>query len=329
MTGAARAHLARFVLLLLAVVVVNFFLPRVLPGSPFSGGTGESAVVLLPAGAQADLRRMYLLDRPVGEQFTAYLLGLRRGDLGRSIATHRRVTEMIAARLPWTLFLVGSAVLLSVAIGGALGTVAAWRPGRPLVRLGGPLLIGLGALPEFLVGMALIVLLGVGLPLFPLGGAITPFRDVTGIGGWVSAAGDLLWHAALPAMTLVLGLVPAFYLLSRNALVPVVGAPYLLAARGKGLSDRRVLGHAWRNALPPVLTLLGLRLAFVVTGTAVVERIFAYPGMGLLMFEAVGRRDYPVMQGIFLVSGVIVLGVNLALDLTASVLDPRTRRAEA
>ena len=206
MLGAARAHLARFALLLLAVVTVNFFLPRVLPGSPLSGA-GEGVVALLPAAAQADLRRTYLLDRPLHEQFLAYVQGLRRGDLGRSIATHRRVTEMIGARLPWTLFLVGSAVMLSAALGGALGTVAAWRPRRALVRLGGPLLVGLGALPEFVVAMALIVMLGMGLRLFPVGGATTPFRDISGIGGWVSAGVDLLWHAALPMTTLILGLV--------------------------------------------------------------------------------------------------------------------------
>jgi peptide/nickel transport system permease protein len=126
-------------------------------------------------------------------------------------------------------------------------------------------------------------------------------------------------------LTLITGLVPAFYLLSRNALATVVTAPYLLTARGKGLSRRRVLWHAWRNALPPVLTLLALRLAFVVTGTAVVERLFAYPGMGTLLFEAVLRRDYPVMQGVFLASSFLVLMVNGILDLAATALDPRVR----
>lgn len=328
MSAAARAHTVRFGLLLAVVVAVNFFLPRLLPGSPLSGSSEQGAAAVLPAGALAEIRKTYRLDRPLPEQLLAYLAGLRRGDLGRSLATHRPVSQMIGERLPWTLFLVGTAVLLSAALGGALGTAAAWRPQSMGVRVIGPLAIGLGALPEFLVGMVLIVLLGVGLRLFPVGGATTPFLAVSGLGGWATAARDLLWHAALPGATLIIGLVPAFYLLSRNALVPVLGEPYLLTARGKGLGERRILWHAWANALPPVLTLLGLRLAFVVTGAAIVERIFAYPGMGMLLFEAVARRDYPVMQGVFLVASVIILAVNITLDLVAIALDPRTRRAQ-
>lgn len=323
---AARAHVVRFVFLFLVVVVVNFLLPRLLPGSPLAGAAGESTVAFLPAAARAELRRTYAIDRPLSGQFLAYLDGLRRGDLGRSMATHRPVTQMIGERLPWTLLLVGAAVLVSAVLGGTLGTVAAWRPQGAVARLLGPLVIGLGALPEFLVAMALIVLLGVGLRLFPVGGATTPFLVTSGLSGWVVAARDLLWHGALPGATLIIGLVPAFFLLSRGALAVVLGEPYLLTARGKGLGHRRVLEHAWRNALPPVATLLGLRLAFVVTGAALVERIFAYPGMGMLLFEAVARRDYPVLQGVFLVASVMILAVNLMLDLAVSLLDPRIRR---
>ncbi len=329
MTAAAQAHLVRFGLLLSVVVILNFLLPRLLPGSPLASADGESTVAFLPAGAQAEIRRTYGIDRPLSAQFLAYLAGLGRGDLGRSLATHRPVTQMIGERLPWTLLLVGAAVLVSAVLGGTLGTVAAWRPQGAVARLLGPLVIGLGALPEFLVAMALIVLLGVGLRFFPVGGATTPFLVTSGLRGSVVAARDLLWHAALPAATLIIGLVPAFFLLSRGALAVVLGEPYLLTARGKGLGHRRVLEHAWRNALPPVATLLGLRLAFVVTGAAVVERIFAYPGMGMLLFEAVARRDYPVLQGVFLVASVMILAVNLMLDLAVSLLDPRIRRVAA
>lgn len=325
----ARLHVVRFVFLFLVVVIVNFLLPRLLPGSPLADTAGESTVAFLPAAVQAELRRAYAIDRPLSEQFLAYLDGLRRGDLGRSMATHRPVREMIGERLPWTLLLVGAAVLVSAVLGATLGTVAAYRPQGTAARLLGPLVVGLGALPEFLVAMALIVLLGVELRLFPVGGATTPFLVTSGLLGWVVAARDLLWHMALPCATLIVGLVPAFFLLSRGALTVVLGEPYLLTARGKGLDDRRVLGHAWRNALPPVATLLALRLAFVVTGTALVERIFAYPGMGMLLFEAVARRDYPVLQGVFLVASVMILAVNLMLDLAVSLLDPRIRRVAA
>jgi len=323
----ARAHLARFVLLLATVGIVNFFLPRLLPGSPLAAG-GESPVAFLPEATKVAIRQGYGLDRPVLVQFRAYLGGLLRGDLGRSISSHRPVVEVIGERLPWTIFLVGSAVLSSVAAGGILGTAAALRPRGWIARLGEVLVVGLGALPEFLVAMGLIFILGVALSLFPVGGGTTPFLDVSGVRGLAAALGDLLWHAAMPAATLMIALTPAFFLLSRNALVPVLGEPYMLTARGKGLSERRILWHAWRNALPLVLTLLGLRLAFAMTGAAIVERVFAYPGMGLLLFDAVARRDYPVMQGIFLVASFIILAMNVALDLLATVLDPRTRRVQ-
>lgn len=326
MAVAARTHVVRFVVLCAVVLTLNFLLPRLLPGSPLSGAAGESTAAFLPAAARAEIQRTYGIDQPFAAQFAAYLKGLRRGDLGRSLATHRPVTRMIAERLPWTLALVGSAVALSALLGGALGTAAAWHPRGTAARLLGPLAIGLGALPEFLVAMGLIVVLGVGLRLFPVGGATTPFLVISDLRGWVVAARDLIWHATLPAIALVIGLVPAFFLLSRNALVVVIGEQFLLTARSKGLGEPRIVWHAWRNALPPAVTLLGLRLAFVVTGAALVERIFAYPGMGMLLFEAVARRDYPVLQGAFLTASLIMLVMNLMLDLLAGVLDPRTRR---
>lgn len=328
MRAAARGHLGRLGALLGALVLVNFLLPRLLPGSPLSSAAGEATTAFLPSGTLQELRRAYGLDRPLSEQFLRYLAGLSRGDLGRSLATHRPVVAMIAERLPWTVFLVGSSVLIAAVVGMALGTAAAWRPDGIGARLVGPLVIAVGALPEFLVAMALIVLLGTSLRLLPVGGAMTPFLTVSGIGGPLAAARDLLVHAALPAATLIAGLIPAFFLLSRNALVTVLGERYLLTAKGKGLGTAGVLRHGWRNALPPVLTLLGLRLAFAITGAALVERIFAYPGMGLLLFEAVVRRDYPVMQGVFLVASVVIVAVNVALDLVASLLDPRIRQAQ-
>ncbi len=320
-----RTSLLRTLTILAVVVAVNFFLPRLLPGSPLVGAGHD--LPGMPAAELADLRRMYGLDQPLLTQWWSYLSGLSHLDLGRSLVTHRPVSSMIAERLPWTMWLVGSAALLSVLAGALLGTGAAWRPHARVLRLGGAAVIGAGALPEFLVAMILIAALGTGLQLFPAGGATTPFLTVR-TGGWVRAAGDLLWHSALPMVTLVAGLIPTFYLLTRNTIATELGARYLLVARGKGLPERRVVWHAWRNALSPVLTLLGLRLAFAVTGAAVVERVFAYPGMGLLLFQAVGNRDYPVMQGVFLVASVAMLATNWLLDLSAAMLDPRLLRGE-
>ncbi|MCL6552085.1 MAG: ABC transporter permease [Firmicutes bacterium] len=318
----------RYAGVMAALVLLNFFLPRLLPGSPLAG-TGGEGVAFLPSRTAAELRRTYGLDRPMSQQFAQYLAGLARGDLGRSLTSHRPVTTLIAERLPWTVFLVGLAVLVAAVVGAALGTLAAWYPRRTLVRLVDPLVVGLGTLPEFLVAMGLIVLLGTGWQLFPASGAVTPFLPRQGPGGLAAWVLDVLHHAALPGATLVAALVPAFFLLARNALAATVGAPYLLVARGKGLDERRVLWHAWRNALPSVAALLGLRLGYAVTGAALVERIFAYPGMGLLLFDAVAQRDYPVMQGVFLTASAAALAMVAALDTVATRLDPRLRRGAA
>ncbi len=316
MTVALR--LARFAGLALTVVVLNFAVPRMLPGSPATPG-GDDAL-LLPAAAHRALVDTYHLDLPLADQFERYLLGLARGHLGWSLTSHRPVGTIVAERLPWTLFLVGGAVVLAAALGGLLGWAAAWHRHRPGVRAAMAASVGVGALPEFLVAMLLIVTLASRSRIFPAGGALTPFIDS---GGWARIAADAAWHAALPGLTLVAGLAPAFALLVRNALIPVMGERYLVTARAKGLPAGRVVWHALRNALPPVATLFGLRLGAAVAGAAVVERIFAYPGMGSLLFEAIGARDYPLMQGVFLVSSLAVLSVNTLLDLVSTRLDPR------
>lgn len=322
--NAALRPAGRAAALLAAVVVVNFFLPRLLPGTPLASGAGAESAVL-PAGAVAEIRALYDLDRPIAEQFGRYLRSLARGDLGRSIATHRPVALLIGERLPWTLWLLGLALIVSAAAGGWIATASLRRPRGVVGRFVGPALVAMGALPEALVAMLLIAVVGTRLRWLPAFGGSTPFLEPSGP-AFLQAA-DLLRHAVLPGLTLVAAGLPAFYLLSRGVLAAVLGAPYLVVARGKGLGEGGVLRHAWRNAIPAVLTLFGLRVAFAVSGAAVVERIFAYPGMGMLLFEAIARRDYPVMQGVFLTASAAVIGMNLLLDLLAGRLDPRLREA--
>ena len=320
MTG-LRAHLARYLVLLAVVAVVTFFLPRLLPGSPLSGAIAGSGLAALPSATLDRLREGYDLNRPMREQFVRYLRRLGQGDLGRSISTHRPVSALIAERLPWTVGLAGVAIAAAALAGLAMGTWSAMRPGSRTAQAAGMLVIGLGALPEFLIAMGCIIVFGVRWRLFPTGGGMTPF----GGGGAARWLADVAWHAALPAVTLVAALVPVFVLVSRNALAPVMDAPFLVVARAKGLRTRRILWHAWRNAMSPVLTLTGLRLAALVTGVVVVERVFAYPGIGMLLFEAVARRDYPVIQGVVLVSSIAVLTVVFFLEMLAYALDPRVR----
>jgi peptide/nickel transport system permease protein len=313
-------RVARFAVLAILVAVLNFLAPRMLPGSPISGGEGAEMVVL-PAAARAALADTYHTDEPLTAQFGRYVAGLGRGDLGYSLVSHRPVTAILVERLPWTLLLVGGSVLAAAILGGWIGWMAAWRARGRLARATVAVSVGAGALPEFLVAMLALAYLASRWQIFPSGGAVTAFRAGQGAPALLA---DLVWHAALPGAVLVIGLVPPFALLVRNAVTPLLGERFLVTARAKGLGPSRVAWHVLRNALPPVVTLLGLRLSAAVAGAAVVERIFVYPGVGWLLYESVAARDYPVLQGVVFLSSLAVLTVTLALDLIATRLDPRT-----
>lgn len=315
-----RRLLARYLLLGVTVVVLNFALPRLLPGDPLAvnaNGLGAAASTLTLA-QQTRLRAYYHLDQPPAAQFVTYLGDLTRGDLSASISQGTPVRQLIGERLPWTLALVLTAILVAGLGGVLLGLLAAWHGGRTdwiVVTL----CSGLTALPEFLVAMALLLALSVGLGWFPLQGG----RSAFGAGG-VPSPVDVVWHLAMPALTLVLVTAAAFVLVVRGAVQAVLTEPYLVTARAKGLTEGRIaFRHAVPNALLPVLTLFGLRLGQVLGGAIVVERVFSVPGLGLLAFQAISTRDYPVLQAVFLLGSLGVLAANLALDLLYIRLEPR------
>jgi peptide/nickel transport system permease protein len=314
----------RYALLAAAVVVLNFVLPRLLPGDPLTavaeGGLG-GAVPALSSQQAAQLRTTYHLDQPAPLQFASYLADLTHGDLGWSISRSAPVSQLIGERLPWTLSLVVTSVVIAGAGGAALGLVAAWRGGRWDRAMVG-VSSALAALPEFLVAMLLLLALAIGLRWFPLQGGETLFGPAGQ--SWPSALADRAIHLTLPAMTLVLANLAAFVLLSRGAIRGVLAEPYLATARAKGLGEWRVaLQHATPNALLPVLTMFGMRLGQVLGGAIVVERVFAVPGLGLFAFEAIQTRDYPVLQAVFLLTSLGVLLANFVLELSYRGLEPR------
>jgi peptide/nickel transport system permease protein len=289
-----------------------------LPGDPLDfSDTAGFATSTLTADARAHLRATYHLDQPLRAQLGAYLTDLAHADLGWSISRSAPVAELIGERLPWTLGLVATAVVVAGMVGGGLGLLAAWRPGRA-----GWLVVGaatvLSALPEFLLAMALLLALAVGLRWFPLQGGHSPF----------GSAGlnllDVAWHLSLPALTLVLATSGAFVLVARGAVLSVRDEPYLTAARARGLGEFQVaVRHALPNALLPVLTLFGVRLGQVLGGAIVVERVFSVPGLGSLSVEAIRARDYPVLQAVFLLASLGVLAANLLLELAYARLERR------
>ncbi len=330
MSALLRA-LARLAVLVALLVLVNFLLPRALPGDPLaalSGGGGTDVPIALTPEDRARLAAYYGLDLPLGEQFARYLADLARGDLGFSIHFQRPVASLLGARLPWSLLLGGSALVIAALAGALLAVWAVWTRGRRAERALTAAVVFLGSLPEFVVGLVLLVLLAVWWPLLPARGALSPFATCSGLAALLACAVDAGTHLVLPVATLALTHLPGFFLVMRAAMLGEVAQGYVVAARAKGLTERAVaLRHVARNALLPLVALFGARLGFVLGGVVVVESVFAYPGVGQLAFEAVLARDYPVLQAVFLLAGVAVLLANATADVALARLDPRIEGA--
>jgi peptide/nickel transport system permease protein len=316
---------ARYALLVAGVVLLNFYIPRLLPGDPlaFASGEGLDAAAPLSDSARDALRAYYSLDQPLPRQLLSYLDGLRRGDLGWSIAQPAPVSDLILSHLPWTLALLLVSLSISVIGGTAVGIAAGWLPGtfrdRALVSLAGLL----AAIPEFLIAIALLLIFAVGLGWFPIFGGQTVFVSL-GAGGILRRGLDIAWHLALPATTLVLVGLAGFVLLARDVTAGLRHESWLTAAQAKGLTETTIARrHALPNTALPLLTFFGLRLGGVLGGALVVERVFGVPGLGLLSFEATRARDYPLLQALFLLASLGVLTANLLVDIVGLRLAAR------
>lgn len=316
-------------LTLFILISLNFLLPRLMPGDPLSyldnDDPSADSPMLLTEEMREKLLAYYGLDRPVGEQYVDYLASLARGDLGWSIHYNAPVVDVLWGRLKWTLLLVGTATVLYVALGVVLGAVSAWKRGTA-VDVG--LLVttfSLGSWPSFFLAMLLVIFFGLRWRLFPVNGARSPY--LLGANGWEQAV-DVAYHMVLPVAALVLSQFSGVYMLMRNAMLGVLGEDYIRTAYGKGAPESRVLfQHAMPNALLPIVTMIAMRFGFVIMGTMFVEVVFAYPGMGTMIREACLARDYPMLQGAFLVTMMFIIVFNLMAELLYSRLDPRTRQA--
>ena len=320
--GARRA--VGYAGVLFVALLLNFALPRVAPGGPVD--------YLLPPQTAGDVspeqRQRALsnfgLDEPLPVQLQQYFVNLAQGDLGLSVRYARPVTEILGERIGWTALLVGGALVLSTLFGVLLGFASAWRRGRATDTGTLTAVMVIDAMPPFFTGLLLIFVFSVQLDLLPVFGAL-PASGASGIG----FAGDVLERLVLPLVTLTLGYLGTVYLVARAALIGELQEDYVLMARAKGLDDRGVRRHAQRNALIPVTTVTLVGLGTLVGGAAVVETVFSYPGLGLLIYDAVLTRDYPLLQGAFLLLAAGVLLANFIADLLYPLLDPRVRRAGA
>jgi peptide/nickel transport system permease protein len=303
---------------ILIVAVGVFFLLEMAEGDAVdayfaSTGSGD-------AGLAAQLREQYGLDDSVGTRFVTYMTKLVTFDLGYSVAFSKPVTEVIASRLPVTMMLMGSSILISGSLGVLLGGIASWRKGRPTdVSITVSALV-FNAMPGFWLGLLAIILFAVKLRWLPLGGVGTIGADLSGLAGLL----DTIRHLILPVMTLAITYLALYVRLMRAAMNEAADSGWTLAARARGLPERNiVLRHMARPALLPVVTMLGLKAGAMLGGSVVIETVFAIPGLGRLSFEAVTQRDLPLLAAILLAGTLVVVTVNILVDLLYRWLDPR------
>lgn len=295
---------------------VTFLLLRLLPGDPALAVASPN----MTPSARAILLQQYGLDQPLLVQYGKYLWELLHGNLGISFTQQVPVTTVLMQRLPWTLLLAGSSLVITVAVGIPLGVLAATHPRGWLDRL--VQVSGVVGQSLFIpsVGIFLLFVLGLQLQWFPIGGAYTP--GTYGM-AWY---GDVLSHLVLPCLSLVMVQLGSYVLTLRSTLIESLGEDYCALATAKGLPNRTVVWkHALRNALLPTTTLIGLQLGFVVGGAVLTETVFAYPGIGRGIYEAVTQLDFPVLQGAFVLLAATVVLANIVTDLVYGLLDPRVR----
>jgi peptide/nickel transport system permease protein len=308
-------------------LTANFFIPRLMPGNAVEAIL-DKFPTLQPSAYKA-LEAMLGVGKPGSllHQYWAYLVHVVHFNFGTDLQQYpSSVSSLLGETIPWTLTLVGTATVIAFLIGTGLGIVAGWRYGGWLDRIL-PALTFIQAMPYFFLALLLIDIFAIKLHWFPTG---TGYSEGLVPGWHWGFIGSAIVHSILPAFTIVVTSVAGWMLQMRNVMVTTISEDYVVAAQAKGLSDRRVVfTYAARNALLPQLQGFGLALGFVVSGAIIMEIVFAYPGIGLLLLSAVTSDDYPMMQAIFLVITFAVLLANLIVDVIIVFADPRARAREA
>ncbi|WP_144222375.1 ABC transporter permease [Mesorhizobium amorphae] len=308
----------------LFAIVVNFTLPRLMPGSPVDSMVAQLGPRATPAAIEAIKARFGAVEQPIWLQFLDYLKGLATFDLGVSVKYYpQTVTEVLARSAGWTAFLVSTAIVFSLCVGVSLGAVAAWRRGGRFDAFVSPFSVVLIAVPPVIIALATLFTFGVTLRWFPVGYAYDPSLD-PGIN--FTFFGSVFWHAIMPVLTLSPYMIGEFQTTMRSSMISVLGEDYVTMGRAKGLGNTAVMfSYAARNAMLPVMTNLALMLGAVFGGSIVTEIVFNYPGLGLTLFTASVARDYPVIQGQLLLMTMATLGANLLVDILYGVVDPRVQ----
>ncbi len=324
-----KALLGRIGLLLLtawAAITINFFIPRLMKGNAVDAILGQVNGAQVDPRAVQSLRIAFGLDKsqnPVAEYFQ-YLGNIFHGDLGISLHNFPQpVSDVIGQALPWTLLLVGVSTLISFLIGTGLGIISGWRRGSWLDVLA-PVTTFFSSMPYFWFALIMLTVFAINLNVLPFQGGYSGDTVIGWNGPFILSA---LQHAILPAFTIIIASLGGWLIGMRNMMVTTQAEDYMLVAEAKGLSVwRRSMSYGARNAVLPNITGFALSLGFVVSGAILTEIVFSYPGIGFLLYQAVQNRDFPLMQGLFLIITLTVLGANLIADVSYTLLDPRTRK---
>ncbi len=310
--------------IILAIVVVNFFLVRLAPGDAAQVLAGES-------GAETEeylnqIREQFGLNKPLWQQFLVYMKNLLVFDLGYSFRHSRDIASLIFERLGATALLMGATMVISLVMGVVLGTIAAIRDRSFLSHVIVVLSIVIYATPLFWVGLILIIVFALNLGWFPTSGMVTIGVPMT---PWETFL-DVLHHLVLPAVALSCFYMALYARLMRSSMLETLGQDFIKTARAKGLSDRKiVVRHAFRNAVIPVLTMAGVQVSAMLGGSVIIESVFGWPGLGLLAYEALFARDLNLLLGIFFLSSILVVLTNAIVDVIYTLVDPRISLAGA
>ncbi|MGQ4807393.1 Dipeptide transport system permease protein DppB [Candidatus Entotheonellaceae bacterium PAL068K] len=325
----ARRFFAAIPILLGAMSII-FFSMRILPGDPCYALMGDEAT----KEALEDCVRNLGLNRPLIVQYTDYMWNALQFDFGRSLQFHYTVTSYILRMLPHTFILVSASTFVALCIGLPTGIISALKRQNPLIDYSARIIALFGlSMPVFWFGILMLIVLSLHWDLFPLigGGDLTTVLEMIGSGevfeypeDFLAAVVDVLHHLVLPGLTLGFAQAATISRLSRSAMLEVINQDYIRTARSKGLRERLVIyKHAMRNMLVPLLTVIGLFVAFTLGGTVLTETVFTRPGLGKMVVDAIGARDYPLAQGAITAIAMITIGVNLIVDLLYAVVDPR------
>lgn len=306
-------------LTVLVVFSLNFVIINAAPGSPIKTMMGKEVDNI---ELQKALEKKYGFDQPLHKQYLKYLKNVSKGDLGVSVIYNRPVKDMILEKMGPTVLLVLSSAIISLILGTAMGISAARREGSLLDVIFSSVNYILNSMPSFWLGLMLVIIFSTKLNLLPTFGMTDPRADYTGIDYFV----DVLKHLVLPVLTMVLIQIPLYFRIAKSSVLQVVNEDYIQTFRACGMSEEKAFNkYIFKNAILPTITIFGISIAYLVTGVALVEIIFAWPGTGRLVLNAINQRDYPTLMGIYLVMSISIAVVMMLVDIIYAFVDPRIR----